>query len=452
MVAVQTVQPGMMLHDRRGSATGGSVLLVTAVPLRRVGDRVSLDDQTCAGLERWAESFDLVVYAGIEVGGRPGSEPDSSITWREVRDLSCATRLEFVLLPNAYRIQDFSTCYWATRARLASKVRENRYLCFTLGALVGDWGAVASLEAIRQRRPYAVWFDRVEHEVIRSTLKSMPIRRRAKELMTLPLMERYHRYLISRSALGLFQGQDCFRTYAPYAKRPFCVYDTHTHRSDRISEPDLRAKLRGVLAGDKLRICYVGRAAEMKGPLDWLRTIALARAAGVELSATWLGDGPLLETMKVRVHELGIADCVQLPGFQGDRAGVLAAMRNSHIFLFCHRTPEIAEMPGRGARVRRPPRRLREPLLGGTRRAERRRGVRTDGRSDRLGESRDRPELQPERACRADRSRRPVGAAFRRGNGLPGAVRPDQAPPANALIPHRLKFLSSSTIPESASL
>ena len=275
-----------------------SVLLVTAVPLKRVGGRICLDDQTCDGLERWGENFAHVTYAGIEVP--PGAEgpTGSSTTWRPVRDLRCANRLAMVMLPEAYRLGAFSRHYAATRAVLGDRIGASRYLCFTLGALVGDWGGIAALEAIARRRAYAVWFDRVESEVIRRTLSGERLRRRVKETVSLPLMERYHRYLIRRSALGLFQGQDCFRTYAPHATRPFCVYDTHTTREDRIPADALQAKCAALRRGEPLRLLYAGRASAMKGPLDWLDAVAAARRAGIRLTATWLGDGPLLERLQ----------------------------------------------------------------------------------------------------------------------------------------------------------
>jgi glycosyltransferase involved in cell wall biosynthesis len=316
-----------------------SVLLVTAVPLMRNGGRVRLDEQTCDGLERWSENFAHVVFAGLELEAGNGGET-SSTTWREVRDLRRADRLSIILLPNAYRIQAFAAHYVATRAVLGEQISRSRYLCFTLGALVGDWGGIAALEAIARRRDYAVWFDRVEHEVVRRTLKGMRLRRRIKEVVNLPLMERYHRYLIRRSAVSLLQGQDCFEAYSPHAVRPFCVYDTHTTPDDRITEADLRRKCEAVLGGAPLRLLYVGRASAMKGPLDWLDAIACARRAGMQLTATWFGDGPLLEAMRARAQANGITDCLTLPGFEGDRARLLRAMREAHVLLYCHKTPE----------------------------------------------------------------------------------------------------------------
>ena len=75
------------------------------------------------------------------------------ITYREAE-------LDMVAMPHAYKIGKFA----ATRARLAGETRRSKYLCFAHGALTGDWGVIAALEAIKQRCGYAVWYDHVEPE------------------------------------------------------------------------------------------------------------------------------------------------------------------------------------------------------------------------------------------------------------------------------------------------
>jgi glycosyltransferase involved in cell wall biosynthesis len=153
-------------------------------------------------------------------------------------------------------------------------------------------------------------------------------------------MKRYQRYLIRQSKLGLFQGQDCYAAYSPFCKQPYCVYDVHTKKSDQIDESSINLKIESLLNGGSLLICYVGRAAEMKGPLDWLQTVHQIYKAGIDFQATWVGQGPLLKEMQSLVQELGIADRVHLVGFVSDRSKILQIMREHHIFLFCHKTPE----------------------------------------------------------------------------------------------------------------
>jgi glycosyltransferase involved in cell wall biosynthesis len=77
----------------------------------------------------------------------------------------------------------------------------------------------------------------------------------------------------------------------------------------------------------------------MKGPLDWLKTISELSGSGVQLSATWFGDGDLLESMHSYVAENGLIDLVSLPG-NVDRRESMAEVRRSHIFMFCHLAAE----------------------------------------------------------------------------------------------------------------
>jgi glycosyltransferase involved in cell wall biosynthesis len=265
---------------------------------------------------------------------------DTSDTWQAVADLPCADRIELVPLPYAYKVSEFSRTYAVTRQLLSAKMQAAPYLCFAIGGLIGDWAGVACQEAIKLQRPYAVWADRVEYEVIRRTLHEVSLKRRIKEELTLPLMQRYHRYWVKQSAVGLFQGQDCYTAYAPFCSAPYCVYDIHTKRTDQIDPLALSGKLTTLSPDQPLKICYVGRAAEMKGPFDWLRTIQRVCAAGVNLEATWLGDGPLLAEMRTLAVELGIADRVTFGGFVTDHSQILATLRHHHLFLFCHKTPE----------------------------------------------------------------------------------------------------------------
>ena len=316
------------------------ILLVMPVPFQKVDGRLGFDEQTCDGLVRWAENFERVVIACPVIPEHIAAKSHTSMTWQAIADLPCADRLELVPLPYAYKLQDFIQTYRTTSQLLKAKIQECQYLCFGIGGLIGDWGAIACLSAIKLQRPYCIWVDRVEYEVIRQTLNKEPLKRRIKYSLTLPLTKPYQRYLIRRCNLGLFQGQDCYSAYSPFCKNAYCVYDIHTKKSDQIDASSLNLKIDLLSNNGPLLICYVGRAAQMKGPLDWLRVVHRLYKAGVEFQATWLGDGPLLQEMKSLADELGIADQVHLVGFVDDRSKILETMRKHHIFLFCHKTPE----------------------------------------------------------------------------------------------------------------
>ena len=322
-----------------------SLLLVLPVPFRRSGATLLVESQACNGLDRWAEHFrKLVVACPVEPEeiARRRADRDAYLPTEHIR---AHARIEFVPLPWAYALGPFLRTYRRTRATLAEKIRGSTYLTFGLGGLVGDWAAVASLEAIRQCRPFSVWTDRVEHEVIKrdyldhARVKRL-YRRFKNRLVVAPLMKNLHRHILTRCDLGLLHGRDCFDTYAPYCRNPHVVHNIHTKPGDHVPADALAEKLRWVAAGGPLRLVYAGRVAEMKGPLDWVRVLAALRDRGVPFHATWLGDGPRLDDARAEVVRLGLTGSVELPGHIGDRDLLLCALRAADLFVFCHKTPE----------------------------------------------------------------------------------------------------------------
>ena len=91
----------------------------------------------------------------------------------------------------------------------------------------------------------------------------------------------------------------------------------------------------------------------MKAPLEWVRAIGAARAQGVNLQATWFGDGELKDEMKALVTDLKLDSCIELYGLERDREKLLARLRAAHLMMFTHITPES-------------PRCLVEALVSGT--------------------------------------------------------------------------------------
>jgi glycosyltransferase involved in cell wall biosynthesis len=315
-----------------------AILLVTAVAIRNAGGDLQIDDQTYEGLRHWSAHFDKVTYVGLEEQRARGE--DSSVTWKSLAPLTQAGKLNVLALPVGYRISSHIRHHRNIRRRLGELISQHQYLCFSLGALFGDWGAIASLEADAQGRKFAVWFDRVEHVVQRVTLPSMPLKRRLKTTVMLPFMKAYHEHLIRRAAVGIFQGRDCFDYFRSHSANPKLVYDTHTKEHHLISAPDLERKLERIRSGAPLRFAYAGRAAAMKGPEDWIETLVALHGRGVAFEAHWYGDGPSLPAMREQVVRAGLSDVIHLHGHVGDREYLLSELRASDIFLFCHKTPE----------------------------------------------------------------------------------------------------------------
>jgi glycosyltransferase involved in cell wall biosynthesis len=321
------------MADRR------ELLLVTHVPLRPGPRGPLIDDQTAAGIAQWCRHFDGVTFCGVEDRADPSGA--SSSAWVDTADrFGSAARI--VALPRAYRLGAMMRAYRPVRALLREAVAAHEHLGFTFGGLVGDWPALAAREAIRQKRRYAAWIDRVEAPILRNRLADAAMPRRIAGTIAAALGEGSTRHLIRRSAVALLQGRDTFNHYARFAADPHCTYDTHTQAGDRITVAALAAKRARILSGGPLRLVYAGRASAMKGPFDWLDTLDRLRGLGVPFHAVWLGDGPDLPAMRARVAGAGLAAMIELPGFEGNRERLLEALHDSEMLLFCHKTPESA--------------------------------------------------------------------------------------------------------------
>jgi colanic acid/amylovoran biosynthesis glycosyltransferase len=321
------------LTDRSDKSARDAVLLYIQVPFH-AGDGLHVESQAMNGLRLWAENFDRVI---VMAPLRPGPPPEG---WRPLAELGeMVQRIEAHPLPEAYRPDRFLRAYGPVRKKIGALIERSDYLVFAIGGLFGDWGAVASFEARRRKRPFAVWTDRVESEVVRRNARSGSTWKRMRARSSWRAMAALERAVIRRSALGLFHGRDTFNAYARWSSNPQLVHDIHIAPSDHITPEALRSKIDGV-ADRPLRIVYAGRAHTMKGPFDWLDALAAAAAAGVNFTAAWLGDGPELAEMRRRAAALGLDDRVDLPGFVSDRKTLLAALRAADLLLFCHKTPE----------------------------------------------------------------------------------------------------------------
>ncbi|BBD99740.1 hypothetical protein SAMIE_1032410 [Sphingobium amiense] len=315
-----------------------SLLLVTHVPMRKGPRGWQIDDQTAAGIAQWRQHFGRVTFCGVDHGDAGAG----SASWVDADGGVEDGTIHIVALPWAYRLGAMARHVKAVRAQLAPLVAQHRHLCFTIGGLVGDWPALAAQEAIGQKRAYAAWIDRVEASVLRNKVADAPFPRRLAAAAMAPAMEAWTRHLLRHSRVALLQGRDTFDHYARHAPDPHCTYDTHTHATDQIDAAALAAKQAHVASGAPLRIVYVGRAAAMKGPSDWIDVLERLDKAGVPFTARWIGDGPDLAAMRSRVAASGLGDRVDLPGFEGRRDVLLAALRDSDMLLFCHRTAESA--------------------------------------------------------------------------------------------------------------
>ncbi|MBW4691412.1 MAG: glycosyltransferase [Lyngbya sp. HA4199-MV5] len=353
MADLATHQVDDSIHSTAATdASRKGMLLVLPVPLRLVGDRLLFEAQACNGLEQWADNFGFVTVASLLMPESLAAE-QTNIVWRDTATLADPQRFEFVPLPWAYSIPLFLTHYRATQALLAQLVKRSRYLQFCLGGLVGDWAAVGAIAAHRQKRPYAIHTDWVEHEHIRQVSKGTGLPKRLKANVLSVAMEKYNAWIIRRAALGLWHGADCYSAYSPLCNNSFLIHDIHTKASDTIAPAALSEKVNAVLHNEPIHICYAGRMEPMKAPLDWLKAVERAHRLGINLKATWLGAGSLLGEMQRLIADRGLESVVELAGFESDRDRLLQKIRAAHVMLFTHITSES-------------PRCLIEALISGT--------------------------------------------------------------------------------------
>lgn len=318
-----------------GIGTRAKRTLLIYAPVPVFGETPThIEKQASNGLRLWAENFDrLIVMMPHERGAPPGG-------WVSLDDVELPLdRIELHTLPVAYRPDKFIRHLPATRRKIRQLIARSDHICFAIGGLFGDWGSVSCIEAYRMGRPYFLWTDRVESEVVRRTASQGHWRHQLRSRMTHRPMAFLERYVIRRAALGLFHGKETFDTYAPFCRNPHIVHDIHVSKQDHITEGAVLDKA-GRAANGPLKICYLGRADPMKGPFDWLEALERAAARGVNLTATWIGDGDQLAGMRKRVDLTALSGKISFPGFVDDRQAILAYLREAHVFMFCHKTPE----------------------------------------------------------------------------------------------------------------
>lgn len=312
-----------------------SLLLGFSAPLFRDPDgRILAERQTILGLKAWRDNFSRVTAFAICHEGPP---PPG---WQDAESEGIAgPEIETVPLPNTYSLKVLMRERRNLAGRMLELMRNARYRTFAYGGWIGDPGELAASVARRHGLSHAVWFDRVESQVVRSepaaTTKAQVRKRLRAAVFT------YHENRAARTAdLALLHGATVFDHFRGIARNPHQVEDVHFTEDDRVSADFVARKAAGAAEGP-LNILYCGRAAAMKGPLDWVRVIAGLKARGVDFRARWLGDGEMLGEMRIAAANAGLGpEELRFDGFVADPAEVRAAYREAHLLLFCHLTDE----------------------------------------------------------------------------------------------------------------
>jgi colanic acid/amylovoran biosynthesis glycosyltransferase len=291
--------------------------------------RIFVEDQTGSGLNAWQVYFDKVIAFSVCV------ESDPPAGWSLTSDLGLdVAQFELLMLPDTYAPRQMLRTFPVARRLLSEAMDRADYLTFAYGGWIGDPGEIASKLAASKGRRHAIWLDRVESQVFRSTSPGLKGRIKAA------ISQRNERRALRRADLAMLHGRTVFDCFKDTARNPHIVEDIHLEDSDRIPADMLTQKLSGTAHG-QLRFAYVGRADDMKGWQHWLKVLAGLNARDVPFDATWLGSGPALAAMREMAADLGISDAqLQTPGFVSDRAKVLKTFRDAQFLLFCHLTDE----------------------------------------------------------------------------------------------------------------
>lgn len=322
------------------------VFQVVPPVVRDVGNGFEIDQDFANSLKIYLDHFESFAVAcpvrtsDIKGSGLEQCIPISDLPWGP-------DRFKFIPLPWAYEPIAFLTAFLRVRRLLRAEIEASDYLIFTPSALIGDWPTVAVREAVRLGRPYTIEADGVHGDITRKRhISNVAWKRAVKRNILFPLADRSLRYCLSRSSLAVFQGQDVYNAYARHCANPHKLnHHVPVYAGDHISDAQLHAKLGSISRGDPLKICYAGRAIDMKGPLEWVDTLSELSRRGVSFDAIWLGDGPMLEEMQARTAALGVPG-ITFAGFVAERHAVLDALKQAHIFLFCHNTLESARILG----------------------------------------------------------------------------------------------------------
>lgn len=318
-------------------------LMVLPVPMRVTDDgkTILFESQACNGLDRWCDNFESL-YVAAPVLDESLVANRKSMSWADVKSIPSIDRIEMIPLPMAYTMGAHNRVAGDVRATLRGLIGRSKYLHFGAFSLFGGWGGIAAELAQQMGRKYAVHFDYVEHEVVRANAKHKSLPRRLKAQWTAHATKSWLSPIIARASLVLCHGSDTYEYYRKLNPNARLIHNIHTTAADQATPEQVQAKVESLKdASRPIRIVYAGRISSEKAPLDWARAMAIAiKTPGVDIRATWLGDGPMRAEFEAALVREGIRDRVDTPGFTSNRAALLSAVREADLFAFTHVTPE----------------------------------------------------------------------------------------------------------------
>lgn len=310
----------------------GKLLLVIPPVLIDTPEGVFVDQHFGNNLRSYLGSFEEVTVACPTWSSvLTNLVPLSSIRGSE--------RCRILILPEPYREDRYLRHRRRVGRLLRTSIESADYLLISPHAAL-DWSTLATRIALRMGRDYNMEGDWNLQNVVRSQLSKMPWGpNRIRKTIWHLFHQRTYLDSMRKSRLSLLQGAAVFDAYQKVAPNPHKVLNVQVTETDRIADDLFAAKLARVRSNAPLRILYTGRAIAMKGPDDWQKALHWALGKGLNATATWYGEGELLEPLRRSAVDRGISNCVDYPG-NVDREEAFNKMREADLFLFCHLTDE----------------------------------------------------------------------------------------------------------------
>jgi glycosyltransferase involved in cell wall biosynthesis len=329
-----------------------SLLLEIPVPFRKNAAGLYLVElQALNGLRCWSDNFQQLTVCAPVIPEQYTS--DTSMQWVDPSSLLSERNIKFEPLPWGYHPLDYLKHRNSVKKKLTSLINSHNYLCFSNLGDFGAWGNIAAGIARQLNRDYSLWFDWVIHDMPQP--KSKSVVKQLRQYFS-RRNSKYQTYkAIKGCSLGLFHGKTVYDAYSPICREPHVVHDIHMGKHDAISDDALDIKIASIKTRTDLRIGYIGRVHPMKAPDEWVEVIKQVKQnlGANRIQATWLGNGPQLDTVLEQVKNEGLTNVIELAGFVSDRESIRTFLQQIDVFLFCHVTPES-------------PRCLIEALISGT--------------------------------------------------------------------------------------
>lgn len=322
----------------------GKLLLIIPRVAAEMPTGLLVDEHFGNNLRAYLDAFDKVIVAcpAMPIG-------TNMIPLGEIQGFE---RCSIIILPEPYREDRFYRNYSRVSKILRAQIDEADYLLISPHAAF-DWSTLATRIALAMGRDYNMEGDWDLQNVVRSQLAKMKFGvARLRKTLWHYVHTRYYLDSMRKSRLSLLQGAAVFEAYKDISPNPHKVLNVQVSPVDRISDEDFGKKIQRIRSGAPLRIAYTGRAIAMKGPEDWQQCLQRARSAGLQATATWLGDGEQLDRLRVSAADRQLLTMISYRG-EVARADAYKTLKDADIFLFCHLTDES-------------PRCLTEALTAGT--------------------------------------------------------------------------------------